>query len=241
MRKSVQAIIWDFDGTLADTGFKNFNVTRAIVSALRPEAADSATVVTRREEYERCHRQLANWREFYVRHLGFTEEQTDEAGRMWSDFQLRDQTRTPLYTGILETLQELRSYPHGVVSQNARTIIERALAQARVDRLFRAIVGYEEVPIRKQKPAPEGLLLCLKQLVEAAAGAALFIGDHLTDVLTVQNANRAFQQTGTPARVFSVAVAYSKAEPANWPVQPDYIVRTPRDVIEVKETVEAKG
>ena len=39
--REVQAVIWDFDGTLVDTRQKNFNVTRALVERIKGEPPTS--------------------------------------------------------------------------------------------------------------------------------------------------------------------------------------------------------
>lgn len=231
---SVRAYLWDFDGTLADTRHKNFNVTRRILAGLNPEAVRRAPLTEGPEGYDRAYRRLANWREFYTRHLGLDDNETDRAGRLWTRYQLEDETPVPLFDGVAETLRRLREHVHGVVSQNARTVIERTLADARLHGLFRSVVGYEEVPIRRQKPEPDGILLSLKQL-RVDAGVVVFVGDHPTDVLTAHNANQALQRTGSKVRIVSVVAAYSCGDSwQDWPHLPDHVASHPRDIVAVQ-------
>ncbi len=236
---AIRAVLWDFDGTLADTRLKNFNVTQRILSTLHPDVAARAPVANRPEEYDRAYRRLANWREFYTRHLGFSEEETDRAGKLWSRYQLEDATPVPLFEGVCETLQCLGRRPHGVVSQNARAVIRQALSEARVEDFFGSVVGYEEVPMRRQKPAPDGILVSLRRLVDWQPGLVLFVGDHPTDARTARNANQALRESGAKIRVVSVAAAYSCGDSwREWPVQPDEAAQHPRDLLEISHRLE---
>lgn len=236
--KRVQAFLWDFDGTLVDTRRKNFEVMRAIVADVAPEVM-ARPAVTDRGAYERCQAETSNWRDFYIRHLGFDDNRTDEVGRLWTEYQLRDQSRVPAFEGVTATLSDLRGYPHAVCSQNARSVIQRVLGDLGLHHLFQRVVGYEEVPIRKQKPEPDGLLLCLEAL-RVGSGCILFVGDHPTDTLTAQNANRHLRAAGRTVRVISVGAAYGAQRPCReWPVQPDFIARQPSDIARIRDRIES--
>lgn len=235
--KRVQAFLWDFDGTLVDTRRKNFQVMRTIVAEVAPEAVQRPAVVGQ-AEYERCQAETANWRDFYIRHLGFDDDRTDQVGRLWTEYQLRDRSEVPAFDGVRDTLDELRDYPHSILSQNAKPIILRILGDLGMDQHFGSVVGYEEVPIRKQKPEPDGLLLCLQKL-RLESGWILFVGDHPSDTLTARNANKVLQTTGTAIRVLSVAAAYGARQPCHdWPVQPDFIARQPTDLSLIRRRLE---
>ena len=54
-------------------------------------------------------------------------ESTHEAGRLWTEYQLEDDTVAPVYEGIAAALKELETLPHGIVSMNSRANIERSL------------------------------------------------------------------------------------------------------------------
>ncbi len=96
----------------------------------------------------------------------------------------------PLLDGIEDTLEHLRQLPQAVVSQNERATIARILKDNRVDHYFTAIVGYAEVPLDRQKPAPDGLLNALDIIGIEEPATALYIGDHETDILCAVNTNR---------------------------------------------------
>ena len=49
---AIQAIIWDYDGTLVDTRLKNYQVNRAILEAVTGKSADEFEGLTSFESHE---------------------------------------------------------------------------------------------------------------------------------------------------------------------------------------------
>lgn len=129
-RAPLTAIVWDYDGTLVDTRLKNFRVARRIVAEVSGRPAERFAALRSIAAYEAALRRTANWRELYGRAFGFSEDETDGAGALWTGFQLEDETPVAPFDGIAETLAALAHLPHGIVSQNARTTIARALEAA---------------------------------------------------------------------------------------------------------------
>jgi len=170
-------IIWDFDGTLFDTRQKNLSVTRAIVSQILGKSPEEFPSLETVEEYVRAQRGAGNWRDFYKRHLGLDEEGTDWAGSHWVDFQLHDQTEVLPINGVVEVIDQLGGLPQGIVSQNARPVIAQILETHRWSPYFDSIIGHAEVPMRRQKPEPDGIFLCLQELSAHSSGTILFIGE----------------------------------------------------------------
>ncbi len=123
----VAAVIWDFDGTLADTSQRNLHVTRRIMESVTGRAADSFESLRSTADYDAATSRSVNWRELYSKEFGLTAAQTKEAGRLWSEFQLSDGTPVSIYDGIGETLAALAMLPQGIFSQNARTGLSATL------------------------------------------------------------------------------------------------------------------
>jgi phosphoglycolate phosphatase-like HAD superfamily hydrolase len=145
-----------------------------------------------------------------------------------------------LFDGIRETLAALGDLPHGIVSQNAQGSIRRHLGTEGVLESFRCVVGYEEIPMTRQKPAPDGLILCIETLTGLAPGCVLFIGDHETDAETASHANEVFRQNGVPVRVIAVAITYGDPETeCRWEHRPDYLVRHPLEIAALRRTLRA--
>ena len=166
---SPTAILWDFDGTLADTRRRNYNVVRRLIAEATGRELGGIPALASPEVYDQVNRRYANWRELYALEFGLDEPETDRIGRLWSAYQLEDDTPAEIYGGIREVLEGLHQVGHGIVSQNARHQIARTLAGARLAGHFRVIVGYDDVDIKRQKPEPDGLLACLEQLTGLAA------------------------------------------------------------------------
>jgi HAD superfamily hydrolase (TIGR01549 family) len=234
---TVQAIIWDYDGTLVDTRKKNLNVTRQIVGRVAGVDPLTFDALRSQENYASVNRRSRNWRDLYIDEFGFTEEQTDSAGRLWTEYQLKDATPTPMYDGIQHVVAELRDFRNGIVSQNSQSTIFQVLQENDLLRYFRLIVGYEEVDLRKQKPHPEGLLMCIEKLTPLRSGCVLYVGDHATDIECARNANVTLHENGSKLRVVSIGAAYSSdGSSPEWPVPPDHEARNVRDLVDIVQS-----
>lgn len=113
------AILWDYDGTLANTPVKNIAVTRAVLGHLDPALLD------------RCRRRFPPWPPIRPpTTAGATggsctstpsasrRTRLDEAGALWGPCQLADRTLPPLFGGLLEVLPRLAALaPMGICSQ----------------------------------------------------------------------------------------------------------------------------
>jgi HAD superfamily hydrolase (TIGR01549 family) len=239
--RQLRAMIWDYDGTLADTRHKNLIVTRKIVERVTGRNAEEFAALQSLENYMAVTRKSTNWREMYMSEFDMTAAQTDQSGRLWTEYQLDDTTPVPFYEGIDEVLAELKQFPHGVVSQNARSSIVKTLQDHGLLEYFRYIVGFEEVDLKRQKPKPDGILLCIKELTEFSPGYTLYIGDHETDVLCVHNANMTLQKYHLDIRVISVGAFYgSDTNHSDWIVTPDYPATTPKDILHIVERLQTE-
>jgi len=151
-----KAIIWDYDGTLVDTRAKNFNVTKKIMRRLTGKSSEKYPALQSLVQYVRAARGAENWRALYRNEFGMTESEIDQAGALWTEYQLDDHSEIALFDGIEEAIQSLSGYPNFIFSQNSRTNISRELEGKGLLRCFIDIVGYEEVASAHQKPAPDG-------------------------------------------------------------------------------------
>jgi HAD superfamily hydrolase (TIGR01549 family) len=227
----LKAIVWDFDGTLADTHARNLNVNRRIVEEMTGRRWQEVAALSSVEAYAAAWSRVRNWQELYTTVLGLAPEQCAKAAQRWAPYQLDDPTPTPLFPGIAETLHELRTFPQAVVSQNDRAIIAHTLAEAGVDHYFSALVGYAEVPIDRQKPAPDGLLRALEILGIEEPATALYIGDHEADALCAHNANRDLLALGHELWFRSIAASFDGGpEPTSWTAAPHHRVEAPHEI-----------
>lgn len=231
---NVNAIIWDYDGTLVDTLRKNLNVTRNIIKNVIAKDAEEFAVLRSLENYYLANRRNTNWRELYRREFNLAEKQIDEVGRLWTDYQLKDNTEVSCYEGIKAVIGELAEFPQGIVSQNSKNSITRNLAKMNLLSYFKYVVGYEEVDIKNQKPAPDGLISCMNKLSAMESGYVCYIGDHETDAQCVRAANRALQNKNVRVKVYSIAASYDTgADTSTWSVRPDFEARKVEDIVEI--------
>lgn len=231
---AIHAVIWDYDGTLVDTRQKNLNVTRKIVKDVAGIDPMTIPALQTIERYMLANTSALNWRDFYSREFHLTEEQIDAAGRVWTKFQQEDTTPTPLFDGIKEVIESLRLLPQGVVSQNSRLAISTVLHGYGLLPYFRAIIGYEEVDLRRQKPAPDGILLCIKELMNSQEGLIMYIGDHETDARCASNAAAALRASGAGIELRSIGILHlPNSDASGWSIKPDYEARCAQDIARI--------
>lgn len=231
----VKAIIWDFDGTLASTFEKNLNVTRKIFQKITGRKPEEISALRSLANYKSAIIKSTNWRDFCTQESGLSEEETDEAGRLWTEYQLEDDTPMPIFSGISEVIRALNRFPQGIVSMNSKENIEKCLTLNNLREFFKCIVGYEEVDFHRQKPEPDGLLLCLKNLTEFAPGNIFYIGDHETDARCSLNANEALQKEGLSIKIISVAAFYGNShDDSDWKFKADFRAKHPNDILDLQ-------
>ncbi len=228
------AIIWDFDGTLVDSRQKNLSVNRALIAHVTGKPADSFPLLRSQELFEAADARSNNWRDFYLVDFGLSEAETAEAGRLWTEFQLQDQTPMPLFPGINEALTGLGDLPQGIVSQNSRAMIQATMAQAGLEQYIETVIGYEEVPLDRQKPDPAGLLTCLEKLTQLRPGAAFYIGDWQTDALQAVKARQVIQERGLAIALISIGAFYGgTAGDDAWSTRFDVSVQHPGEIVQI--------
>lgn len=231
----INGVIWDYDGTLVDTRMKNLNVTKAIISEIMSDVDIENSVLDSLENYEQANVKSSNWRELYRNEFGLTEKQIDNAGKLWTKFQLLDKTEVQLFEGIRFTVPKLSAYSQGIVSQNSSEIIRNNLKRNDLAKYFNQIIGYEEVDFTKQKPNPEGLLKCISGITDQKNNDSfVYIGDHITDIKCAQNAN---EKMGRKA-VISILLKYNKLNLAEgWEYKPDFISDRPEDILAIIDKI----
>lgn len=227
------AVIWDYDGTLVDSSAKNFGVTRAIVEHITAQPAGAFEALASMAGYRTALARTQNWREFYARSFLLSEEDIDRAGRLWAEYQLADTTPTPIVAGIPAVLRSLAHLPHGIVSQNASAEIAAVLDESGLAGQFQAVIGFEEVDMRRQKPAPEGLLRCVELLTGTRPGHVFYVGDHEADAVCAARAKDALAGQAPGVKVVSIGAAYGAGATQRWAVAPDHTASQPHDIVEI--------
>jgi len=225
-----RAVVWDFDGTLVDTRDKNLRVTRKLVQDVTGRPLAEFPALASPESYGRANRRSVNWRDLFGKEFGLNTRQVDEAGRLWTRYQLADATPAPFFSGIPAAIDSLKVLPQVIFSQNSRDAIRLSLESAGLARYITLIVGYEEVEVERQKPAPDGLLNCLEEL-GMKRGEVFFVGDHDTDIECARRANAALKRREIALAVVSVGADFDWERRSTWGIRPDHVARRPGDIV----------
>lgn len=204
----VGAILWDYDGTLADSSKKNIEVTIEILRRFIPDVDENVPeALASRTSYQDAYGKMSDWKELYRTCYGLDDEQVKAAGAMWNEAQLSNKTFSDIFSGVPEMLAALAPIPMGVCSQNGAEVIRRSLEHHGILKYFGAVVGYDEVPFDGQKPAPDAFFVCLDRLGIKKRGCRfIYVGDHSVDVAFGKNAETELKKSFPAAEVICVAV-----------------------------------
>lgn len=227
------AILWDFDGTLANSAAKNIAITKQILARVAPRLTGDNLpgALTGEAEYHVANHAAENWRELYRDYFGLTREEIELAAPLWEPYQLSDRTGVPLFEGVVESIRRLSRYPQGICSANATQNIRQVLQENGIGSAFGSVIGYEGLPHHQQKPAPDGGLKCLGEIFgEIRNINVICIGDHLADVLFARGLA---DRLGPSSSVVSVIVTHSGAEPHRWRAQPDLVIENPAVLVDL--------
>ncbi len=226
----IDALMWDFDGTLANSATKNISVTRQILARVAPRLTGSnlPQCLTSETDYHVAVHGANNWRELYRDFFGMTMAEIEVAGPLWETYQLQDQTPVALFDGVIDTVSRLAHIRQGICSANESRTIRRVLESHGIGAVFQSVIGYEDLPLEAQKPAAEGGLRCLQDLLgNSNVKTVIYVGDHVSDVLFARNLAARLEPAVT---VLSIAVTYSGADPTTWSAQPDKVIGKPSDL-----------
>ena len=227
---TVDAILWDFDGTLADSAAKNIAITKQILARVAPRLTGDKLPRSLQSEadYHVANHGADHWRDLYRDYFGMTSAEIETAGPLWETYQSLDNTGVTLFDGILETVTRLSHLPQGICSANSTDNIRQVLNGHGIASAFQSVIGYEDLPHHEQKPAPDGGLKCLQEIFGHTQGKTIiYVGDHIADVLFARSLG---ERLGPSNTVISVTVTYSGANPDQWREQPDEVIESPSDL-----------
>lgn len=234
--KKPTAILWDYDGTLMDSANKNFSVNREIFHQIKPRVAANGwpKALSSLAEYKTAVSHTLNWQRFYMDNLGYTHEETLQAGSMWSEYNLANETKITLFEGISNVVQGFKSIPQGICSLNCADNIAKALQNNKLNHYFSSIVGFNTISHDRAKPYPDAFLHCLNDMSIITNGTICYIGDHEDDAKFARNAETSLREANKDTKVIMIAAAYGGANPSLWETKPDYIAHS---VTEIKTFV----
>lgn len=228
----IDAILWDYDGTLVNSVPKNMDITKQILSVVAPRLTgiNLPKSLKSAQDYHIANHQAKNWQDLYVNFYGMTENEMRIAGTLWTEYQLKNNTPVKLFEEIKETVNQI-NLPQGICSQNSSENILQVLNKYEIAHKFNSIIGYDDIPSNKQKPSPYSGIKCLNQLFKRLNNKTIiYIGDHEGDVEFARNIEKELLNDN---KVISILVKYSGANPSSWKYKPDFELESPNDLLEV--------
>jgi phosphoglycolate phosphatase len=169
--RAVRGVLFDWDGTLADSHGSLFAANAVVMEAYRRPFSEDL--------YRRHY--AADWRVMYER-LGLRPDQLAAAGRFWEQAYDGIAT-TQLFPGARESLERLHrlGLPLGLVTAGPSVVVRPQIERLGLDALLRIRVYGDDLV--EQKPDPAPLRLALERLGLADAPAAVaYLGDAPDDM-----------------------------------------------------------
>jgi phosphoglycolate phosphatase len=203
--KSIGLLIFDLDGTLANT---------------LPDIAASVNHTLGRLgrgplPIETVGRFVGDGLEMLLtRALGAQSGPIEDAAAIYLEHHRRNLVAsTFLYPAVKETLEYFKSLPMAVITNKARELSEPLLARLGINKYFNFVIGADNgLPL---KPAPDSILKILSEVGVAKERAAI-VGDSTTDV-----------RAGKAAGIMTCSVTYGfRSEEELRKAGPDYIIHT---------------
>ena len=181
MKPPIQAIIFDFDYTLADSSEGVIECINFALDRLGlPLAADAEIRKTIGLSLPDALLMLVG--NEYARYTDeFTRLFVERAHEVMTDM-------TELFDSVPETVTALQKLEIrlGIVTLKYRYRIESVLRREQLTDAFEVIIGFEDVS--EQKPNPTGLLTAIERL-NCSRQNCCYVGDSVTDAKTAQQAN----------------------------------------------------
>lgn len=170
--KRKPVILFDFDGTLADTEPMIIETYRQILKKYRPDLK-----MTEAEELKIMGPTLHQTLRLFLK-----EEEIEGAIVEYRTInkKLHDEMIQPM-TNAIRLLDNLKSkgYRLGMVSSKKKEMVEYGLKLSKMEGYFEVIIGHDDV--REHKPHPEGLLKAC-EMMGIDHDNALYVGDTHLDI-----------------------------------------------------------
>ena len=166
----MEAILFDWDGTLADTLGAIYRANVEVMDALGLPFSPAI--------YRRCF--APDWRVMYDR-LGVPADRLDEANERW--WAALDESDTELFPGIEAALRRLAAagHPLGIVTAGRSDRVRAELRRHGIESLFGVVVYGDDLVVQKPDPAPLRLALDALGLTDRP-GASTYVGDTADDM-----------------------------------------------------------
>jgi len=206
----MKSVIFDLDGTLADTSADLIAAANACFAAIgQGEPLDASADALTAFHGGRAMLRLG----FERLGIDWDEANVDaEYHKLLDYYSNHIAVHTTLYPSVISALEELkrRGYLLGICTNKPEGLAETLMAELGIRDMFSALLGADTLPVRK--PDPEHLWETIRR-VGGDLGRSALIGDTDTDRSTARNA-------GVP----SVLVAFGPSGEAISALQPEMLL-----------------
>ena len=231
----IDAILWDYDGTLVNSVPKNMLITKQILRDVAPHLiGDNLPEYLKNEQnYHIANHRSKNWQDLYINFYGMTENEMLKAGELWTVYQLKNKTPVKLFSEIEKTVHQIY-LPQGICSQNASKNINQVLREHNISYKFSAVIGFDDIPSNMQKPASFSGIKCLNRIFASLNNKTIvYIGDHEGDVEFARNIENELEGR---SKVIPIVATYSGAQIHDWKLKPDFEIGSPSELLEIIST-----
>lgn len=176
--QEVDLLLFDLDGTLAETGQDLANSVNYTLESLGLPFLDQERIISFVGD---------GIRELMVRSLGPNEEHRIEEALAVFHAHHRDHIldHTVLYPGVTDVLEHFRHKKKIVLSNKRQVFVDIIVRALSIDSYFDRMVGGDAYPYMKPDAR---LAFDLLQAYQVAPGRAVIVGDGRNDVLLAKNA-----------------------------------------------------
>ncbi|MFB1035645.1 MAG: HAD-IA family hydrolase [Sinobacterium sp.] len=217
MRKRLEAVLFDLDGTLLDTA-PDFITTMQLLLERHSKPAVKANIV----------RQTVSHGSKALVKLGFGINETDVEfedlrQQLLAIYLTKLSEKTVLFSGMDTVLAHLdqQQIPWGIVTNKPRLYADKILTDLKLKSRSSTTICPDHVS--KTKPHPEPMLLACKQ-INCLPENVIYVGDHRRDIEAGRNAN-----------MKTVAASYGYTDPQD-PVpswNADHIIDQPVELLAI--------
>ncbi len=170
---AIEAVIFDFDGVIADSKETIFKIYEAVCKDMGIEFYDSISDFTKNLD--------GNYKHFYLK-LGIKEKDFGKANKIYKKYFLKLGEGIGIFGGVEEVIFALKrnGFKIGISSNTHEFIVRSLLQRFGIEEYIDAIVGGKD--INKLKPDPS-LITMVVEKMGVASGHTAYVGDMEVDML----------------------------------------------------------
>ncbi len=209
---AIEAVIFDFDGVIADSKKTIFRIYEAMCREMGLEFYNSLSDFLKNVD--------GNYMHFYMK-LGIRKSEFERANRVYKKHFLRLGDGIEMFRGVDVLLHTLKSrdFKIGICSNTHEFIVNSLLKKFGVEKYVDAVVGGNDA--EKLKPDPHIIVLAMKRM-GVNPGHTAYVGDMEADMLAGKAAN--------VRKLIAVTYGFHSKEMLER-FDPDAVVDTPEEIL----------